>query len=146
MTTKQVLALTTAYAELFGSLTPDRLENLSALLNENIAFTDPFNRIDGPDKFIAVFEHMFEVMKEPRFDIEDVGASKGAGYIKWRMTGRLKKKPDFDVNIVGISEVMFDKDGLLICHIDHWDSATQVLSQIPAAGWFVRKLMRLFAI
>ena len=146
MTTKEVLALTTAYAELFGSLTPDRLENLSALLNKNIVFTDPFNRIDGPDKFIAVFEHMFKVMREPRFDIEDVAASKGAGYIKWRMTGHLKKKTDFYVNIVGMSEVVFDEDGMLIFHIDHWDSASQLLSRIPAAGWFVRKLMRLFAV
>ena len=146
MTTKRVLAFTTAYAELFGSLTPDRLENLSALLNKDIAFTDPFNCIKGPDKFIAVFEHMFEVITEPRFHIEDVAASKGAGYIKWRMSGQLKKKPDFDVNIVGMSEVVFDENGMLIYHIDHWDSASQLLSKIPVAGWFVNKLMRLFTI
>ncbi len=146
MTTKQVLELTTAYAELFESLTPNRLENLSALLNKDIIFKDPFNRIVGPDNFIAVFEHMFEVMKEPRFHIEDLAASEGAGYIKWRMTGRLKKKPDFRVNILGMSEVVFDKDGMLIFHIDHWDSASQLLSQIPVAGWFVRRLMRIFTI
>ena len=146
MATKQVLALTTTYAELFGSLTPNRLEDLSALLHKDIVFMDPFNRIDGPTKFIEVFEHMFEVMTEPRFHIEDVAASKGAGYIKWRMTGKLKKSPNFCVDIVGMSEVVFDKDGMLIIHTDHWDSASQLLSRIPAAGWFVRKLMLLFAI
>lgn len=146
MTTKQVLAFTTAYAELFRSLTSDRLKNLSALLNKDVVFTDPFNRIDGPDKFIKIFEHMFEVMTEPRFHIEDVAASKGAGYIKWRMTGHLKKKPDFNVNIVGMSEVVFDEDGMLIRHIDHWDSSSQLLVHLPVAGWFVKKLMRLFAV
>lgn len=145
MTTKQIRELTTAYAELFGSLTPARLENLLALLNKDIVFMDPFNRIDGSNKFLAIFEHMFTVMAEPRFHIEDVAVSKSAGYIKWRMTGHLKRKPTFNVNIVGMSEVVFDKDGMLIRHIDHWDSASQLLSQLPVAGWFVRRLMRLFS-
>ena len=146
MTAKQVLEFTKVYAERFGSLTPDSLENLSELLDKDIVFTDPFNRIDGSDEFIAVFEHMFEVMREPRFHILDLAASKGAGYIKWRMTGRLKKRPELGVNIVGMSEVVFNDDGMLIRHIDHWDSASQLLSQIPVAGWFVRKLMQIFTI
>jgi ketosteroid isomerase-like protein len=146
MRRSRILTLTTRYADLFGRLTPNRLDELGDLLSPDVVFTDPFNVIEGPAQFIAVFEHMFEVMVEPRFHIEDISASDKAGYIKWRMTGRLKKKPDFTINIIGMSEVTFAADGTLLCHIDHWDSASQLLSRLPVVGLFVRKLMRLFEV
>ena len=142
----RILTLTTRYADLFGRLTPNRLDELGDLLSPDVVFTDPFNVIEGPAQFIAVFEHMFEVMVEPRFHIEDISASDKAGYIKWRMTGRLKKKPDFTIDIIGMSEVTFATDGTLLYHIDHWDSASQLLSRLPVVGLFVRKLMRLFEV
>ena len=142
----RILTLTTSYADLFGALTPDKLDELGRMLSPDVVFTDPFNVIKGPGRFIAVFEHMFEVMLEPRFHIEDISASDRAGYIKWRMTGYLKKKPDFSIDIVGMSEVTFADDGMLSCHIDHWDSASQLLSRLPVAGWLISKLMRLFEV
>lgn len=146
MRRSRILTLTTRYADLFGRLTPNRLDELGDLLSPDVVFTDPFNVIEGPAQFIAVFEHMFEVMVEPRFHIEDISVSDKAGYIKWRMTGRLKKKPDFTIDIIGMSEVTFATDGTLLCHIDHWDSASQLLSRLPVVGLFVRKLMRLFEV
>lgn len=146
MRRSRILTLTTRYADLFGRLTPNRLDELGDLLSPDVVFTDPFNVIAGRAQFIAVFEHMFEVMVEPRFHIEDISASDKAGYIKWRMTGRLKKKPDFTIDIIGMSEVTFATDGTLLCHIDHWDSASQLLSRLPVVGLFVRKLMRLFEV
>ena len=146
MRRSRILTLTTRYADLFGRLTPTRLDELGDLLSPDVVFTDPFNVIEGTAQFIAVFEHMFEVMVEPRFHIEDISASDKAGYIKWRMTGRLKKKPDFTIDIIGMSEVTFATDGTLLCHIDHWDSASQLLSRLPVVGLFVRKLMRLFEV
>ena len=146
MRRSRILTLTTRYADLFGRLTPNRLDELGDLLSPDVVFTDPFNVIEGPAQFIAVFEHMFEVMAEPRFHIEDISASDKAGYIKWRMTGRLKKKPDFTIDIIGMSEVTFATDGTLLYHIDHWDSASQLLSRLPVVGLFVRKLMRLFEV
>ena len=142
----RILTLTTSYADLFGALTPDKLDELGRMLSPDVVFTDPFNVIKGSGRFIAVFEHMFEVMLEPRFHIEDISASDRAGYIKWRMTGYLKKKPDFSIDIVGMSEVTFADDGMLSCHIDYWDSASQLLSRLPVAGCLIGKLMRLFEV
>ena len=142
----RILTLTTSYADLFGALTPDKLDELGRMLSPDVVFTDPFNVIKGPRRFTAVFEHMFEVMLEPRFHIEDISASDRSGYIKWRMTGQLKKKPDFSIDIVGMSEVAFTDDGALSSHIDHWDSASQLLSRLPVAGWLISKLMRLFEV
>ena len=61
------------------------------------------------------------------------------------MGGHLVSRPSFDMALMGMSEVHFDNDGLVTDHIDHWDSASQLLVKIPVAGRFVRMLMRLFA-
>jgi hypothetical protein len=45
-----------------------------------------------------------------------------------------------------MSELVFDENGLLVLHHDHWDSAHQLLSNIPVAGFFIRKLLTLFAL
>ncbi len=71
---------------------------------------------------------MFEVMTAPKFTILDVATSQKAGYIKWQMTGSLKSRPSIFSDLVGMSELVFDADGDLILHHDHWDSAHQLLS------------------
>ena len=85
-------------------------------------------------------------MKNPCFEIVDVAASEEAGYIKWRMTGTLQYRPSFQIDLTGMSEVHFDSAGLVTAHIDHWDSAHQLLVKLPALGWLVGRLMRLFAL
>ena len=136
---------TQAYARFFEEMTPEKLGTMEHYLSDDIIFTDPFNTTHGPDAFIATFKHMYAVMKNPRFEILDVSASEKAGYIKWRMTGALKSFPSFRVNLKGVSEVHFDTVGLVTAHFDHWDSAHQLLAKLPAVGWLVRRLMRLFA-
>ncbi len=134
------------YAALFACLSPNNLTVLEASLSEKVVFIDPFNRVEGKQDFVAIFEHMFEVMRAPKFIIEDVAISPNAGYIKWQMTGELKSRPSFQINLVGMSELVFDENGLLVLHHDHWDSARQLLSNIPGAGFFIRKLLMLFAL
>ena len=140
------LSRTQAYAQFFGEMTPETLGNMKHFLGDGVIFTDPFNTLHGPDAFVAIFKHMFSVMKNPRFEILDVVASEKAGYIKWRMTGALKFLPSLKIDIKGMSEVQFDSVGLVTAHFDHWDSAHQLLARLPAVGWLVRRLMRLFAL
>ena len=139
-------AQTQRYADLFTALAPDNLDDLRAVLSDQVVFVDPFNTLQGKTDFIAIFEHMFEVMTAPKFTILDVATSPKAGYIKWEMTGSLTSRPTFSLHLVGMSELVFDKDGQLILHHDHWDSAHQLLRHIPVAGFFIQKLLRLFAL
>jgi hypothetical protein len=43
-----------------------------------------------------------------------------------------------------MSEVHFDANGAISQHIDHWDSASQLLSDLPYIGWITRRILRLF--
>ena len=140
------LSHTQAYARFFEEMTPETLGSIRRFLAHDVVFTDPFNTLHGPDAFVAIFTHMYAVMKNPRFDILDVAVSEKAGFIKWRMTGELQSHPSFQLDLTGMSEVQFNDSGLVTAHIDHWDSAHQLLSKLPVIGWLVRRLLTLFAL
>ena len=140
------LSLTQAYARFFEKMTPDTLPSMKQFLADDVVFTDPFNTLHGPDTFVAIFKHMYVVIKNPRFDILDVAVSEKAGFIKWRMTGELRSRPSFQLDLTGMSEVHFNNAGLVTAHFDHWDSANQLLAKLPVIGWLVRRLIALFAL
>ena len=139
------LSHTQAYARFFEKMTPETLGRMKQFLADDVVFADPFNTLHGPDALVAIFTHMYAVMKNPRFDILDVAVSEKAGYIRWRMTGELRSRPSFQLDLTGMSEVQFNDAGLVTAHFDHWDSAHQLLAKLPVIGWLVRRLLTLFA-
>ncbi|WP_319024822.1 nuclear transport factor 2 family protein [Nisaea sediminum] len=133
-----------AYARCYETLTEQSLGALAALLAENVRFKDPFSDVSGRAKVVAIFEHMFEAMEDPAFEVLDQVAGETACYLKWRMTGRVKAAGDREIEIIGLSEVTFDDDGLVSSHIDHWDAASQVFGLMPVLGPVLRWLGRRF--
>ena len=133
-----------AYAEAFATLTPKTLDQLCGLLSDKIYFSDPFNQTNGKSEFRRVFDHMYATCENPRFDITDIAHSRHASYLRWRMTGKLKSWPHIDLSFEGVTEVRFNSDGLITHHIDHWDSASQLLQTLPGIGILIRAIRRLF--
>ena len=132
------------YAHLFSQLTAENLSDLSKMVSDDIEFSDPFNITYGKAKFIAIFSHMFDVMADPKFEILDLSDSQKATYIKWRLTGKVKRFRFIKINIVGISEVKANAQGKITTHHDHWDSASQLLTLIPVLGFTTRLLLKMF--
>lgn len=93
---------------------------------------------------VGVFSYMFETMTNPRFEVLDVATSSDRAYLKWRMTGIVNAAPTMPFDIIGMSEVVFDKTGKVTLHHDHWDSASQLLSHLPYIGWVTRRISALF--
>ena len=132
------------YALFFSRLTPENLSEIAKLVSDDMVFSDPFNHTCGRDNFISIFQHMFKVMENPKFEILDVSVSSRAGYVKWRLTGKVKKWSQIPINITGMSEVINDQDGQITAHYDHWDSASQLLVYIPVLGLPTVWLLGLF--
>ena len=140
--TKNALA---AYAACFESLTPDYLESLGGLLSDDVSFRDPFSDVQGRQAVLGIFRHMFEAMEEPAFKVLDQAVGTEACYLKWRFSGFIKAVGRRKVEITGMSEVVFDADGLVAIHIDHWDAASQVFGLFPLLGPVLRWLGRSFS-
>ena len=127
----------TRYADAFAGLTPDTMDRLLATVSADVRFVDPFNDVTGQDGFRAIFEHMFETCEEPRFHVIDIATSTDQGeqraYLRWRMSGRVRSWPHTDL-------------GLVCLHLDHWDSASQLLARLPVIGAIIRPVLKLFRV
>jgi steroid delta-isomerase len=140
----------TRYANAFAALTPDTMDALLATTSPDIRFTDPFNDVTGHAAFRRIFQHMFETCDAPRFHIIDIAhgtqSDEQRAYLRWRMSGRIKSWPHTSLDFEGMSEVHVGKDGLISTHIDHWDSASQLLVRLPLIGALMRPMLRLFKV
>ena len=139
-----------AYVKAFTSLRPGNIDTLLALVEIDVVFVDPFNKLRGKAAFGAVFEHMFETTIEPQFTVSDVALStvrdRHVTYLRWQMTARTKGWPSVPLELEGMSEIHIGDTGLVSHHIDHWDSASQLLSKLPFIGALVRQIMRIFVV
>ncbi len=138
------------YADAFSSLTPENMETLMATVDENIYFSDPFNKVHGKAAFRAIFDHMFDTCIEPAFEISDIAVSRGQdariAYLRWRMTGRIDGWPHTKLDFEGMTEIHIGKNGLITAHIDHWDSASQLFARLPVIGGVLRPIMKRFVV
>ena len=135
-----------AYARFYETLTPDQLDQLDVLCAPDVRFVDPFNDLRGLSDLYRVFDHMFAVLEDPKFVIEDMAISVVAAYFKWTFTARTRGQASMAIHLVGMSEVRFDPSGLIIEHIDHWDAASQLYGRLPVIGVAFRWLGRRFAV
>jgi len=139
-----------AYVDAFTNLTPENLDQLVTLVADDVRFVDPFNDVHGRAAFRAIFTHMFETTIDPIFTVSDIAVSTGKNphiaYIRWRMTARTDGRPSLNLDLAGMSEVHINEEGLVRAHIDHWDSASQLLARLPFIGFLVRRLLRLFVV
>ena len=130
--------ITSRYAAAFAGLTPETMDDLIATLSPQVRFKDPFNDVVGHDAFRAIFTHMFETCEAPRFHITDIARSNPKegprAYLRWRMSGRIRGWPHTSLDLEGMSEIHIGDDGLVTAHIDHWDSASQLLVGLPLIG------------
>ena len=142
--------ITSRYAAAFAALSPETMDDLLATVSPQVRFKDPFNDVTGQEAFKAIFVHMFETCDAPRFHITDITRSNAENgtraYLRWRMSGRIKSWPHTSLDLEGMSEIHIGADGLVAAHIDHWDSASQLLARLPLIGLLLRPVMRLFRI
>lgn len=135
-----------AYARFFATLTPATKDELRRLAHPDMRFVDPFNDVRGIDAVCAVFDHMFETTRDPRFVTETPVVASHTAFIRWRfdctINSRLYPKA---MHIEGVSEVRFDEAGLVTAHTDYWDAAGQLYEHLPLLGGLLRSLRRRLA-
>ena len=132
------------YVSVFTTLTPETVDTLIDLLDDQVVFTDPFNHVTGKAGFRRIFDHMFDTCTNPRFTVSDMAIGEKGCYLRWQMTGQLKSWPRTALNLEGMSEIHLNADGKITHHIDHWDSASQLLLALPVIRMVMRPIMRLF--
>ena len=122
------------YADFFENLRVDDLPGFDRLFHQDVHFKDPFNDVHGLDAVKQVFTHMFEQCDNPRFTVSDHCGTGDRGYLQWSFSFTPKGRAEVS-RLEGLSRVIFDAEGRVLEHIDYWDPAEQIYSQLPILGW-----------
>lgn len=134
-----------SYIEAFEQLTPDNLSKLGDLFSEEVYFKDPFNAVNGKADTLAIFEHMFATTQNPKFIVIDAAIKGDIAMLYWKFHFQMPSKNSSNPKeqmIEGMSRVCFDENGLVKEHIDYWDPAEQIYSQVPVLNWLLNLIRK----
>lgn len=146
MNANQQTDIIKAYVAAFTTLRADNIDTLLKMIDDNVRFSDPFNDVYGKVGFQAIFDHMFKTCDYPRFVVTDIAHSDQVAYLRWDMTTTLKNWPKSGLFLSGMSEIHIGDNGLISAHIDHWDSASQLLTKLPIINVLIHPILRRFRI
>ena len=127
---------------LFESLTPGDLIRLDRFYTEDARFKDPFNTVQGIDAIRGVFQHMFDALEQPRFEVLEVIVQDDRCFLTWNFhfgQPRLGPGPQC---IRGGSHLRLAHDGRIAWHRDYWDAAEELYEKLPIIGALLRWLRR----
>ena len=130
------------YVKLFESLNLENLNKFDKLLDENIYFEDPFNKVFGIENFKRIFSNTLSKLDNVEFKVLNIISKNNIYIIKWEMIYFAFNKTN---SIFGLSEVTISENNKIVSHIDYWDSYNNFYTKIPFLGLifkFVLSLVR----
>lgn len=131
-----------AYVRFWATLRPETTGALRELAVPELLFRDPFNEIRGVDRVVAMLDHMFATIGQPRFVVRHAVSVGATGFVRWDFDCRLRGRA---LAIEGMSEIGLDRSGLVTSHVDHWDAARQVYERLPLLGGLLRQVRKRLA-
>lgn len=127
--------------EVFESLTPAAIAQLSAIYTDHARFKDPFNDIQGLAAIQGVFHHMFEALIAPRFVVTQRVVDGAHCFLVWEFHFRFRRfRSEVDQCIHGSSHLQLAGDGRILAHRDYWDAAEELYEKLPLIGPLMRWL------
>ena len=130
------------YVKLFESLNLKNLNKFDKLLDKNIYFEDPFNKVYGIENFKKIFSNTLTKLDNVEFKVLNIISKNNIYIIKWEMIYFAFNKTN---SIFGLSEVTISENNKIVSHIDYWDSYNNFYTKIPFLGLifkFVLSLVR----
>ena len=130
------------YVKLFESLNLTNLHKFDKLLDKNIYFEDPFNKVYGIENFKKIFSNTLTKLDNVEFKVLNIISKNNIYIIKWEMIYFAFNKTN---SIFGLSEVTISENNKIVSHIDYWDSYNNFYTKIPFLGLifkFVLSLVR----
>ena len=125
----------------FETLTPASLTQIAAVYADGARFIDPFDDVSGLPAIRRVFEHMFQNLHAPRFEVLRCFSDGDECMLLWNFRFRRGGRTE-DTVIHGVSHLRYGADGRIEFHQDHWDPARQIYEGLPVLGRVLRWLRR----
>ena len=124
------------YKNAFENLEVTNINSLLNLVDDNVVFEDPFNKIIGKNNLRELFLEMFKKLQQPKFKVLNIFYKQNLAIIKWNFSCKIFRK---DISFDGFSEVTV-KNGKIKKHLDFWDSGKNFYTQVPILGRIFKKI------
>ena len=128
------------YVKLFKSLNIENLNKFDELLDKNIYFEDPFNKVYGIKNFKRIFSNTLNKLDNVEFKVLNIISKNNIYIIKWEMIYFAFNKNN---SIFGLSEVTIGANKKIVSHVDYWDSYNNFYIKIPIFGLIFRFVLGL---
>ena len=128
------------YVKLFETLSLDNINKFDELLDKNIYFEDPFNKVYGIENFKSIFSNTLNKLDNVEFKVLNIISKNNIFIIKWEMIFFAFNKNN---SIFGLSEVTLNKNKKIFSHIDYWDSYNSFYIKIPVIGMLFKFVLNL---
>jgi hypothetical protein len=126
-------------AHWFQTLSPETLEHVGDIYAQDAVFVDPFNQLEGLASVRAVYQHMFDTLKQPHFVVTTIVESEHDCFMTWDFLFECRGQAQ---QISGCTQFKLNDHGLIVLHRDFWDAAQKVYEKIPLLGSVVRMIRR----
>ena len=124
------------YKNAFENLEVTNINNLLNLVDDNVVFEDPFNKIIGKDNLRELFLEMFQKLQQPKFKVLNIFYKQNLAIIKWNFSCIIFRN---DICFDGLSELTVN-NGKIKKHLDFWDSGKNFYTQVPILGRIFKKI------
>jgi len=138
----QDCACTRRIVDWFECLQPQTLGSISAIYASNAHFRDPFNDVYGTADIQAVYEHMFEALERPKFEVIESVVQGRQICLVWLFRFNWRAK---SFEIEGATLFDLDAEGLIARHRDYWDVAQGLYEHLPVLGSLLRMVRKKMA-
>jgi|LauGreDrversion4_2_1035121.scaffolds.fasta_scaffold36750_5 limonene-1,2-epoxide hydrolase len=103
-------------------------------------FEDSVTHIEGRDKLLSYYRHMYEGVSKIRFELGSQVRQGDEGFASWTMYLNTPKLEDGEtVTVKGVSQFRYRGDSV-VYHRDYFDLGEMVYEHVPIVGWLTRKV------
>ena len=127
----------------FESISQENIDDIKQIYTEDVFFKDPFNEVNGIQHVIAIFDHMFHQLDQPRFVVTTHVSQGDQSFLTWDFLFKMKRFNRNEQCIRGASHIRFAADGRACYHRDYWDVAEELYEKLPLIGSVMRGLKKM---
>lgn len=123
----------------YQTLSPASLTRLPEFYTDDAWFKDPFQEFASRRRLHRVYQHMFETLEAPRFEVTGTVAEGQQAFLIWNMHFRRGGRT---MTLHGSTHLTFAPDGRVCRHRDYWDAAEELYEKLPVLGWLMKQLKK----
>lgn len=131
------------FQETYQTLNSSNIDQIQNIYANNIAFIDPFHRVDGLIELKKYFQSLYQNVKEIDFSFGESVEQSDQIFLPWEMTlkhPKLNSGKSFVVS--GGSLLKLDADKKIYYHRDFFDAGEMLYENIPLLGNIIRTIKK----